>query len=585
MKIVAPNLNAIPLDHKPFIALQRRQLLIVSFVEGACVMVAELAGGKMLAPFYGTSLYVWASTLAITLGGLTIGYYLGGVYSMQPVAKKERTLFLTIAIAAVLVMLMPVLANFILIHSLSLSFLPGVIISQLCFLLPPVLCMGMVSPLLISLLASDNNSGRAAGSVYAISTLGGILATLLTGFWLVPLIGITIPCLIIGGLLFVLDVLLLRPRKKVIALLVLLFLTPGILFVQGIHNRDDDAAQVHVLYHSEGMLGQVKVIEFSSVEKGKHYRNRSMLVNHNWQTWVDPTQPNFSFLFYTRFTKAVIDALPAGNKVLLIGLGGGTVAKQMEARGISYDAVEIDGRLPELAQEYFGLQKKGNIIVDDGRHFINVCHAKYDLVIIDALLGENVPSHVLSVESFEKIKTLLQPSGKVMIEFDGIDKGETGEAQAILYNTILQAGLHCATYGSAPHSEEDDVIYLASIQPALDVHPVVDSDSYYPFHGPLDSFRIQLRPASTAVVTDNKPSIDYYLSARMMRFRQDFLKRFNETFLKMTWPSIFRKHRSKTLAGRQVMLSFVKVRNVRLNQYFCIQSISSFKSILLKQKT
>ncbi len=55
-----------------------KYLYLVAFIEGASVMAIELAGAKMIAPFFGTSLYVWASVLAVTLGGLAAGYFAGG---------------------------------------------------------------------------------------------------------------------------------------------------------------------------------------------------------------------------------------------------------------------------------------------------------------------------------------------------------------------------------------------------------------------------------------------------------------------------------------------------------------------------
>ncbi|MGN6477377.1 MAG: fused MFS/spermidine synthase, partial [Flavipsychrobacter sp.] len=184
-------------------SLAQNKLLIISFVEGSCVMVAELAGGKMLAPFYGTSLYVWASTLALTLGGLTIGYYLGGELSKRDLEKRQKALFTILAIASTLVMIMPMLADFIMKRTMDMSFLTGVITSQFIFLLPPIMGMGMVSPLLISMIAEHNASGKAAGLVYAVSTLGGVISTLLTGFWLVPVVGISLPCIVIGALLLI----------------------------------------------------------------------------------------------------------------------------------------------------------------------------------------------------------------------------------------------------------------------------------------------------------------------------------------------------------------------------------------------
>ncbi len=508
--------------------LQRKTLLILSFVEGACVMVAELAGGKMLAPYYGTSLYVWASTLAITLGGLTIGYYFGGKLSDRPQQERQRFLLIALTAASTLVAVMPLWANFLMQHTLDLPFLPGLVLSQLLFLLPPVLGMGMVSPLLISLIAGTDNSGRAAGSVYAISTMGGVIATLLTGFWIVPLAGISLPCIVIGALLFALSILILKPNGRLLSAGALLLLAPAFSFI----NRTDDSEHFQLLYHTEGMMGQVKVIEFPMVAHGHSYQSRSMLVNHNWQTWVDAHNPDLSFLYYTRFTRAFIKALPHGSHALLIGLGGGTVARQLEAAGVAYDAVEIDERLPGLAKEFFGLKAAGNLIVDDGRHYINKCRRTYDLIIIDALLGENVPSHLLSLECFNRLKNLLSAQGHIFIEFDGIEDGTDGMAQRLLLHTLQIAGYRVQLFGTIPGKTNADVVYYASLHQPVDFSKIaIDSDSYYPYTGSMDQFKIALGNPVTEVLTDNNPALDYYLRDRMIRFRQDFLLKFNKEFI------------------------------------------------------
>jgi spermidine synthase len=503
------------------VPVNNKALLTLSFVEGCSVMVAELAGGKMLAPYYGTSLYVWASTLAITLGGLTLGYYLGGEWSKKELPERRKKLFQTIAIASALVIIMPALANFIMERTLDMSFLTGLVVSQLVFLFPPILGMGIVSPLLISLLGENNNSGKAAGLVYAVSTLGGVIATLLTGFFLVPVLGIAIPCVVIGALLFLLNIFILRPGKKIVAAGGLLLLLPSLYFIKT--TREDLSDKYKVLYHTEGMLGQVKVVDFNYTVAGKQYEARTMLVNNNWQTWVDKNDFNFSFLYYTRFTKAVISAMPANSRALLIGLGGGTVAKQLESRNVDYDVVEIDGRLPMLAEKYFGLKHAiKNTVIDDGRHYINVCKKKYDLIIIDALLGDKVPSHLLSVESFVKLKNLLNTNGKVFIEFDGIAEGTDGTAQQALLNTVKKAGYQAKTYSPLPGTFKYDVMYLLTLNnnTSYDTAHTV-ADSYYPISRPLNQFEMPLETNIETVITDDNPSLDYFLRERKVAFREN----------------------------------------------------------------
>src|SRR3974377_453377 len=107
-------------------------LYLLCFLEGASVMAAELLGAKMLAPFFGTSLYVWASVLGFTLGGLATGYFTGGVISQKKEADKN--LLLVLLGSAVLLVIMPVTAKATIIYSAGLSLLPSVLISS-CALL------------------------------------------------------------------------------------------------------------------------------------------------------------------------------------------------------------------------------------------------------------------------------------------------------------------------------------------------------------------------------------------------------------------------------------------------------------------
>lgn len=511
----------------------QKLLLILSFFEGACVMVAELAGGKMLAPFYGTSLYVWASTLAITLGGLTLGYYIGGEMSKKELPQRQKALFLTLSVASALVIVMPMTARYIMASTMDMGFMTGLITSQLLYLLPPIMGMGMVSPLLISLIAEENKSGKAAGLIYAVSTLGGVIATMITGFWLVPLIGITLPCIVMGSVLLVLSIAILRPKNKIIAGALLLLLIPSFFFYRS--NQQNQTEKYKILYHTEGMLGQVKVIDFTYTENGMNTPSRVMLVNHNWQTWISSQNKNFSFLYYTRFTDAIIRSMPKGSKALLIGLGGGTVAHQLEQHGMHYDAVEIDGRLPKLAEQYFGLQHAvANTVVDDGRHFINICKEKYDLIIVDALLGDNVPSHLLSKEAFEKMYRLLNDNGKVFVEFDGIKEDDAGLPQKMLYNTLVNAGYECRIFSSSPGKTNYDIMYIATKTKSnsYDTTQVL-ADKYYPIQGNLARFDVTNMVANetTDMITDNSPSLDYLLRERKLAFREEYLNNYNTEFL------------------------------------------------------
>ena len=210
---------------------KRSYFYFLSFLEGSTVMAAELFGAKLLAPYFGTSLYIWAAALGLTLGGLMSGYFLGGLISRK-VRDNERALFIILLLSGVFLFLMPFTSRWVMTYTISLSLQMGAILSLLIFMFPPLLFMGMVSPLIINILTEDaKGAGSSAGNVYAISTLGGILMTFLLGFWIIPQYGLTEPALIIGFVLALFPAVSLLKRRNLAGLISLLvlagFFLPG----------------------------------------------------------------------------------------------------------------------------------------------------------------------------------------------------------------------------------------------------------------------------------------------------------------------------------------------------------------------
>jgi hypothetical protein len=163
-------------------------LFMVAFVEGGALMSVEIVGAKLVGPYYGSSLYVWAAVLGLTLGGLTTGYFLGGIVSQR--FPHRRTLFVIMLTSAALVAVMPWTAAMIMEATLGFELRLGITLSSLVFLFPPLVCFGMVSPMIIRLVTThERKIGHAAGTVYAVSTIGGILTTYFVAFYAIPNIG------------------------------------------------------------------------------------------------------------------------------------------------------------------------------------------------------------------------------------------------------------------------------------------------------------------------------------------------------------------------------------------------------------
>ena len=153
-----------------------------ALLEGAVVMAVELLTARMIAPYFGASLYVWGAVIGVTFTSLAIGYYIGGVLADR--YPRKNTLYWVMLLPALVIMVMPsIVEGLTMTFENSISVFALVIVCILA-LLPALGFLGMVPTLLIRLQAEEiGKSGKITGNVYTISSLGGILNIFLMGFW------------------------------------------------------------------------------------------------------------------------------------------------------------------------------------------------------------------------------------------------------------------------------------------------------------------------------------------------------------------------------------------------------------------
>lgn len=180
--------------------LSKILLFLVVFLEGGSLMAVELLGAKIINPYFGISPYVWAAVLAITLTGLAFGYLVGGKLSKRNF--PARLLWKVILAAALIIFILPQISSYLLDGLIDMKFEVGVVLAAFFVLAVPLFLFGIVSPVIIELITVEqSNSGKSAGLVYAISTLGGILFTFLFGFYLIPYHGVALSSIYIAILL------------------------------------------------------------------------------------------------------------------------------------------------------------------------------------------------------------------------------------------------------------------------------------------------------------------------------------------------------------------------------------------------
>ncbi|MBL7930924.1 MAG: fused MFS/spermidine synthase [Bacteroidia bacterium] len=517
---------------KPMITtLSYKQLYLVSFIEGGVVMVTEIAGAKMLTPYFGASLYSWASTLSITLLALMSGYYYGGYATTKPWYNSADKILWVFLISGLSVAIMPMLGSFIMLKTIAFSFFTGLIVSQLLFLFIPIFLMGMISPMIIFQVTKKAElSGRSAGNIYAISTSGGILFTMCFGFLIIPGYGISLPVRVLGiavtALAFILLIRNKMIRNKITVAFILLVL--AILSLNHYKPRDfPPGSKMRLVDYSEGLLGELRVVDqLTQKPDGGFVNVRKLRVNNIQQNYVFTDVPSQSLLFYVNFAKQLFRFIPKKENVLLIGLGAGSLYGVLNKEHSKIETVEIDQRIYDFGIKYFGMPDHSNHHITDGRYFINTTKKKYDLIIIDVIIGESVPGQLLTLESLKKCGELLNPGGSLLIESGGLENFSENAFIPSVYKTLQSAGFLVKMYNPLRKPNFGDIVFLASKAPLISDSTLIADDVLIK-GGPLSEFSMSLQSFNTKssrVLTDDLNYVDVMLKDHYFRVRQSTRK-------------------------------------------------------------
>lgn len=480
-----------------------KKLYIVSFIEGASVMAAEICGAKLLAPFFGSSLYVWSSVMAITLGGLAGGYFIGGRLSHRQ--HRENTLIYVLLLAVCCLCLMPFMTSLFLAAASNLSLIPAVIVSVLCLLFPTMLCMGATSPLIISILTQQaSDSGENSGKVYAISTLGGIIATFLCGFYLIPGYGVSFSLIAFALVLGLACLLLIRKQNNKSPALIL-----PVVISMASYGFINTPANKFSIYKSEGILGKLEVRDEPSPSNDA-VMIRKLLINNTIQTEMQLGSRQ-SVSEYVHLVERNLLYFPKG-KALVLGLGGGVVANMLNSKHYAVTAVEFDARIIDMAKQFFYLSDSVKAVCDDARCYINRATEKYKLVLFDVFKAEEQPSHVITRESLEKLKAMLDTNAVVLINTHGYLSGAKGLGTQCLLATLKQAGFHLKICTVSEDEDYRNLLIVASpklLEVSLnnELYPLVLTDP-------------------ETINTDNRPVLEALNASANQSWRSNYLNNY-----------------------------------------------------------
>lgn len=373
---------------------------------GAAVLAIELLGTRVIAPFYGASLYLWSALISVTLAALSVGYALGGRWADR--GPRLSRFCAVLAVAGVWVMIIPWLRVPVLAASEPLGLRSAVLTTAFILFFPPLTLLGIVSPYAIRLRADALETvGRTAGNLYAVSTLASVIAAVATGFWLIPSIGVSRLLFLIGFSLIGTAAVGWLGRNKIATLvgaplvIVCAFLASAFAPTQ---SADKDKGIIAIV---ESAYSEIRVVEIDG--------GRFMLIDGSLHSGIDLTDdlPLFEYVNVLDMPKLFFDE---PGEMLTIGLGGGSVVKSYANDNWKVDAVEIDPAVTQMAKTYFGLlDSDANIYHMDGRQFLLGSQSTYDVIAMDAFGSSSIPFHLVTAEAFRLIKSRLAPNGIVAI--------------------------------------------------------------------------------------------------------------------------------------------------------------------------
>ncbi|MFW2545561.1 fused MFS/spermidine synthase [Primorskyibacter sp. 2E107] len=380
-------------------------------VLSAVGLTYEIAAGRVLAPFFGTSLLTWTTVIATVLGGFSLGSALGGIIAERPRAIALKNVRSALVATAVLMAVSPTLLG--LFHSWGARGTDGMMLSVFCVFFPASVCVTLPSPLLAQLAieARPGREGSSLGFVLAAGSVGAIFGAILAGFVTLPLIGSTATFAACGA----------------VTLLCLPFVRGGESGQTGV----TIAAGAFVAF--AGVAGS-PACQFESGLSCLHVAHRGpevRLISDGTIQAAERITPGEGTvdlaLSYTDWLWARMDHdLGPDASVLFIGGGGYSLptkllASRPEARAV---AVEIDPLVTEVVRDHMPsasamIAQTGydatdtdadgrlGVVHADGRVYLNETSQRFDAAVMDAFSSSSVPAHLATMETFARLKQIV----------------------------------------------------------------------------------------------------------------------------------------------------------------------------------
>lgn len=420
-------------------------LYLTEFFAGMSVMAVELGASRLLAPYFSSSQIVWT----IIIGTIMIAMALGNLYGGRSADKDPNPdkLYARILVAAIWIAAIPVVGKYIVIAVAGLVIftvnsnylvIAGFVTCMIVFVFPLFL-LGTVTPSLVKYsVDSLDESGSTVGRLGAYNTIGSIIGTFIPTFVSIPAVGTSISFLIFAGILLILAIIYFMSTRLPMSKIKKVPVSMALFLICCILGHDASFAfwQDDLTYEGESIYNYLQVYE--SPNEVVLSTNVLFGVQSVYRKDGSLTGMYYDYAMAAPLMTEVADLSDMKDKkMLILGMGSGTYATQCRRYfGDMYiEGVEIDGKITDLAKEYFELPDDIQVTTYDGRAYLNAITDKYDVIMVDAYQDITIPFQMSSVEFFSLVKSHLNPGGVMVVNMNMRGSSE-GSINDYLSDTI-----------------------------------------------------------------------------------------------------------------------------------------------------
>jgi len=399
----------------------------------------EIAAARLLAPYFGASTIVWANTIGVVLVALSIGYWLGGRYADRH--PHLGGLCLLVLAASVLIALIPFAARPFLgfsvdaFDTVSVGGFAGSLFGVLVLVAVPVTLLGAAAPWAVRLAVRDvDRSGEIVGRLYAISTAGSLLGTMLSALLFIPLLGTQRTFFAFALALALVASFGVGWRFVLVP--------AGLALAMALPVGTIKAAETgRVLYEAETVHQYARVVERPDGSRVLEL-NEGQAVHSLWRPGTYLTGDYWDG--HLVLPSAAREEPP--RRIAILGNAAGTVARAFGRYfpGTAVDAVEIDGELTGLGRRYFDLRNpRMRTFAEDARPWLERVGGGYDAIMVDAYRQPYIPFYLTTREFFELARERLTAAGIVVVNVGHPEGSEDlervlGATLAAAFPTVLR---------------------------------------------------------------------------------------------------------------------------------------------------